>query len=511
MDILRQFYTYVSTIIRTMSASQMILAVSFVATVLIAGLILFGVFQSITYVTLYSDLDSKSVSGVIDELDQMNISHKLTHGGNTVQVPTGDVYKARIHLAGLGLPKSGTVGYSIFDRTNLGMTKFLQKINFRRALEGELARSIMELDNVKAARVHVVIPEDHLFKEDKKPPTASVLVKLESGGTLTPRQVRGVTHLVSAAVEGLTLDNISIIDYHGNLLTSNTTSDPLVSLSSTQLDLRKNVERYLEGKAQSLLEQTVGRGRSIVRVTAKLNFDQTEKTTETYDPDNLSVRSEERTEETNEDATQSALDSTSSRTSSTIENTVTNYEVNRTTQRVVNSVGNIEKLTVAVLVDGRYETVTAEDGTETVQYTPRTDEELSRITALVKNAVGFDDTRTDRIEVVSMQFQPQGLEDNQKSLDEIATRTFYMDVGKKVLLVIAGLLIFLYGKKKIKKVFSAIGKYVPPMVPSTQAQMQQETQAVVQPQKSRLVDQMKKTAEDRPDELARVIRTIMTE
>ena len=194
-----------------------------------------------------------------------------------------------------------------------------------------------------------------------------------------------------------------------------------------------------------------------------------------------------------------------------MENTVTNSEVNRTMQRVVNSVGNIEKLTVAVLVDGLYEAVAVEDGTETIQYAPRTDEELSRITALVKNAVGFDDTRTDQIEVVSMQFEPQGLEDNQMRLDEIATRTFYVDTGKKVLLVIAGLLIFLYGKKKIKKLFRAIREYVPAMVPQSQTQMQSETQAVVQPQKPRLVDQMKKTAEDRPDEIARVIRTIMTE
>jgi len=511
MDFLRQFYTHINSVIKNMSASQMILAVSLAATVVIAGLILFGVFRSITYVTLYSDLDSQSISEVIDKLDEMNISHRISDGGNTIEVPTGDVYKARIRLAGIGLPKSGTVGYSIFDKTNLGMTEFLQKMNFRRALEGELARSIMELDNVKAARVHVVIPEDHLFKEDKQPPTASVLVKLQSGGSLTPRQIRGVTHLVSASVEGLTPDNISIVDYHGNLLTSNIATDPLASLSSTQLELRKNVERYLEDKAQTLLEQTVGRGKSIVRVTAQLNFDQMEKTTETYDPDNLAVRSEERTEETSEDASQSALDSTSTQNKTSVENAITNYEVNRTMQRIVNSVGNIEKLTVAVLVDGNYEPVIADDGTETIQYAPRNTEELNRITALVKNAVGYDDKRSDQIEVVSMQFDTEGLEDNQKRLDEIATRSFYMDVGKKVLMVVAGLLLFLYGKKKVKKMASAIGKYVPPFSNVPSIPRQPEQQAVVQPQKARLVDQMKKTAEDRPDEIARVIRTIMTE
>jgi flagellar M-ring protein FliF len=511
MDYLRYAIKYLGEIIRNMTASQMVLVVSLAASVLIACLLLLGVFRSVTYVTLYSDLDSRSVSDVIDKLDEMSIPHRMTDGGKTVKVPSGDVYKARIRLASAGLPESGTVGYSIFDETSLGMTEFLQKMNFRRALEGELARSIMELSGVQAARVHVVIPEDHLFEEDKKVPTASVLVKLRSGSALTSGQIRGVTHLVAASVEGLTPDNISIIDYHGNLLTSNTTSDPLATLSSTQLELRKNVERYLEDKAQTLLDQSLGDGRSIVRVTAQLDFDQLEKTTETYDPDNLSVRSEERIEETSEDASVSAIDSSSTQNKSTVANTITNYEVNRTVERVVNSVGNIDKLTVAVLVDGNYQTVAGAEGVETLQYTPREADELERITALVKNAVGFDDKRSDKIEVVSMQFDTRSMEKDQDRLDEIATRSFYMDIGKKVLLVIAGLLIFLYGKRKIKKIAKAIKNYVPPLPSPPQSAQQAEAPAVMQPQKSRLVDQMKKTAEERPDEIARVIRTIMTE
>ncbi|MBU1318035.1 MAG: flagellar M-ring protein FliF [candidate division Zixibacteria bacterium] len=511
MEFMKHYYDHFSSIIRSMTGSQMVLMVSVAAGVMVAALFLFGVFKSVTYVTLYSDLDSESVAEVIDRLDELSIKHEIAEGGNTVKVPSGDVYSARMRLAALGLPKSGTVGYSIFDQTNLGMTEFLQKINFRRALEGELARSVMALGNVDAARVHVVIPEDHLFEEDKRPPTASVLLKLSTGSTVTPRQIRGITHLIAASVEGMSPDNISIIDYNGNLLTQTTGTDELASLSGTQLELRKNVEKYLENKAQTLLDNSVGNGKSIVRVTASLNFNQSETTLEQYDPDNLAVRSEERTEESNSDASSNTLDSTSTNTSSTVENSITNYEVNRTVQRVVNSVGNIEKLTVAVLVDGHYETVQGEDGAGVVEYKPRDDEEMNRLTALVKNAVGYDETRNDKIEVVSMQFDSRSLVDDQKSLDDISTRSFYMDVGKKVLMLLAAVFLFFYGKKKIKKLFAAFVQYVPPMPKINPMTPQQESPVSVQPQKMRLVDQMKKTAEDRPDEIAKVIRTIMTD
>ncbi len=511
MDILRHAFNHFSAIVRSMTGSQMILIVSFVAALVVASLFLFGVFQSITYVTLYKDLDSASVSEVLEKLDEMNVSYKIADGGTTVEVPSSSVYKARIKLAAQGLPKSGTVGYSLFDRTNLGMTEFLQKVNFRRALEGELAKSVMELSEVEAARVHVVIPEDHLFEEDKEPATASVLVKLSTGGSLTKRQIRGISHLIASSVEGLSPDNISIVDYDGNLLTQAGGGDEIALLSSSQLELRQSVEKYLERKAQSLLDNSLGAGKSIIRVTAKLNFDQVEKTSETYDPDNLAVRSEERTTETNSDASSNGLDSSSSQNASNVETTVTNYEVNKTIQRVVNSVGGIEKLTVAVLVDGSYEMAPGKDGEEVLQYKPRSTEELGRISAIVKNAVGFDDTRDDKIEVMNMQFEDKSLVEDQKRLDEIATRTFYVDVGKKVLMVIGGILLFLYGKKKVKKTLKAFFKYMPSLPTPAPPPPPEEAAPVLQPQKARLVDQMKKTAEEKPDEIARVIRTIMTE
>jgi flagellar M-ring protein FliF len=511
MDYLKHFYINMMTLVKRMTGSQMVLAVALIAGVILTAFLLFGVFQKVNYVTLYSDLDASSASEIVDKLEEMNVRSKISDGGKTVSVPSGDVYKARMKLAALGLPKSGTVGYAIFDKTNLGMTEFLQKVNFRRAIEGELARSVMELSPVEAARVHIVIPEDHLFEEDQKRPTASVLVKLSAGGTLSARQIRGVTHLIASAVEGLTPEDIAIIDYEGNLLTQNTGSDPLAAMSGTQLELRKSVEKYLESKAQSLLDNSVGQGKSIVRVTAALNFNQVETTSEQYDPDNLAIRSEERTTEAKRDATSSVPDSTSTNNTNSVETAITNYEVNKTAQHVVNSVGTIEKLTVAVLVDGVYEPKAGEGGDETLEYKPRDAEELNRIAALVRNAVGFDSKRDDQIEVVNMRFDNGDISEEQKQLDTIATRSYYFDMGKKVLMVIAGIFVFFYAKRKIKKAFVAVGKYIPPLPPPPPPPAVQEPPIVIQPQRSRLVDQMRKTAEDRPDEIARVIRTIMTE
>jgi flagellar M-ring protein FliF len=512
MDFIRQSYEHFSTVIRNMSGSQMVLVVSLVAAIIVAGLFLFGVFKSVTYVTLYSDLDNAATSEILDRLEEMGVDYQISEGGSAVKVPSGDVYKARIKLAALGLPKSGTVGYSIFDKTNLGMTEFLQKVNYRRALEGELARSVMELADVEAARVHVVIPEEKLFEEDKQPATASVLVKLTAGGTLSKRQIKGISHLIASSVEGLSPENISIVDYEGNLLTRAGGGDDLAALSSTQLELRQNVERYLESKAQTLLDNSVGMNRSIVRVTAELDFDQVERTKEIYDPDNLAIRSEERTEESKSDASSSALDSSEANNQSTTESSVTNYEVNRTVERVVNSVGGIKKLTIAVIVDGNYEPIAGEDGEETLQYQPRSEDELNRFASIVKNAVGFDETRDDKMEILSMQFDNSDFEEQQRRLDEVAVRSFYMETGKKVLMVLGGIFLFFYGKKKLKKVGKAIIQYMPPLPPPpAPPPPPPEPPVVVQPQRTRLVDQMKKAAEDKPDEIARVIRTMMTE
>jgi len=249
------------------------------------------------YETLYLGLDTQEAGQVVEKLKEYKVPYKFENGGTTIAVPRKDIYDVRLRLASEGLPKSGSLGYEILDESKLGMTEFLQKINYRRALEGELAKSISGLKCVRAARVHIVIPEARLFREDKLDATASIVLSLSRAGGISENQVEGILYLVSSSVEGLNPENVTILDSSGRMLSSKKNSSKLGALSSTQYDLKKNVEEYLEGKALSILDPVMGRGQSIVKITAQLNFEQVEQTIENYDSDNPAVRSEEKTTE----------------------------------------------------------------------------------------------------------------------------------------------------------------------------------------------------------------------
>jgi flagellar M-ring protein FliF len=418
------------------------------------------------------------------------------------------------------------MGYSIFDQNNLGMTDFLQNLNFRRALEGELTRTIMQLSEVQAARVHIVMPKDRLFREDQKDATASVVLKLTGAG-LNKRQIAGITHLVASSVEGLQPSNITIVDYDGNLLSSGQEADELAGLSSSQLEVRKQVEEYLEDKAQTMLDGVLGKGKSIVRVTSDLNFQQLEKTAESYDPNTPSIRSEEKTKTSSQASEKAEKDNQSNDEQST-ETTITNYELNRTVEHIINEIGSIDRLSVAVLVDGDYKDVEGGSGGGDAVYQPRSQEELDRLSAIVKNAVGFDQQRNDQIEVVNIPFDRQNLQNEQDALDGMYMREFYLDIVKKIALVALFVLLLFYLKKKSSKLFKALSRIMPPPAPQpapkpmpqpqpvvSAEQMQQEEPdeppVTVEPdkRKPRLVDEMQRTAKERPEEIAKVIKTLM--
>jgi flagellar M-ring protein FliF len=461
---------------------------------------------------------------VVSWLNDNKIPYQLADNGATVEVPADKVYQARISLASEGLPRAANMGYSIFDQNNLGMTDFLQNLNFRRALEGELTRTIMQLREVQAARVHIVMPKERLFKRDQKDATASVVLKLTGAG-ISKRQVAGISHLVAASVEGLKPSNITIVDYDGNLLSSNQDADPVAGLTASQLEVRKQVETYLEDKAQSMLDGVLGPSSAIVRVNADLNFQQVERTAENYDPNNQVVRSEERTTTSSSTAEKTQEENESSGNEDS-ESTITNYEINKTVEHIVNAIGTIERLSVAVMVDGTYDEVEGAGGLETV-YQPRSQEELDRLGAIVKNAVGFDGTRNDQIEMVNIAFDRRNLENDQDALDSMYMRQFYWDIAKKIGLVLLVLLLLFYLKKKSSKLFKALGSIMPAPTPRPRPvtaggdseeeipplEQEDDGSNAVRPakRKPRLVDQMQRTAHDKPEEIAKVIRTLMIE
>ena len=519
MEAINEFFKNLMDYISRMTPSQVMMLLGVIAGSIVGIIFIVGWLHSVTYAPLYTDLEESEAGEITSYLSDQKIPYQLSAGGKTIGVPSGDVYKTRIALASKGLPSSGNIGYAIFDKNNLGMTDFLQNLNYRRALEGELTKTIMQLNEVKAARVHIVMPKDRLFKKDQQEATASVVLKFRGAGGISKQQIQGITHLVASSVEGLKPSNISIIDYDGNLLSSNTESDPLAGLSSSQLEVRKQVEQYLQEKSQSMLDGVLGAGKSVIRVTADLNFQQIEKTSEQYDPNQPSVRSEERTKSSTTTADKSG-DNSESKNDESNETVVTNYELNKTVEHIINSVGNIDRLSIAVLVDGKYVPAEGGDATTAPVYQPRSQEELDRLAAIVKNSVGFDQQRNDQIEMVNLPFDRNSLDEDRQFLDDMYKQDYYLEIGKKIGLVLLALVALFWLKRKSKKLFGTLSRLAPPPRPAV-VQTPQPMQPIIQPEedlpivaekrKPRLVDKMQQAAKEQPEEIARVIKTMMIE
>ncbi len=529
MEYLKRVFERLAEIVKRMSVSQVVMLAAIVVGTVIGMVVVAGWLGKVTYQPLYADLDPSEAAEITGYLADKNIPYQLGAGGTTIEVPQSDLYEARLALASQGLPHSGSVGYSIFDETNLGMTDFLQRLNFKRALEGELARTISALNEVRAARVHIVIPEDRLFAEQQKEATASVVLKLKHRGGLSKTQVNGIAHLVASSVEGLEASSITIIDYDGNLLSLDKTGGEQANLTATQLDVTQAVEQGLEKKAQTMLDGVLGPGRSIVRVTAELDFREYSRESENYDPNLVAVRSEQKTENSDV-ATKKGSENGEDKQDNRSDVTVTNYEVSRTVESVKNAVGTIKRLSVAVTLDGTYSLIKNEGGNkEEIVYEPRPQDEIDRLSAIVRNAIGFSSERNDQIEIVNIAFDKTYLTDQQKQLDEQYKREFYYNIIKQALMWGAGLLILLYLRKKIKRFFAGLARILPPKrartkpaarkAPGLEAigeeeeeeEEEEEPEMVMEKRRPRLIDHMQEAAKDEPDEIARVIRTMMVE
>ena len=347
------------------------------------------------YGVLFSNLDAKDASQIVAKLKAASVPYKLGDEGKAILVPKDQVYQLRLQMAGQGLPKSSVVGYDIFDKPSFGMTNFTQKVDYKRALEGELEKTILQLNEVSGASVHIVIPEQALFTSQQKKTTASVFLKLKDGEQLTPGEINGIQHLVAASIEGLDPSNVTIVDANGNLLSRKMSG--VEALTSTQYDMETKVESYLANKAQTMLDGVLGPGNAIVRVNADLDFNRMEKTTEQYDPNSVVL-----SEQTMQQHASQPGDTTTNNSAQT--STVTNYDVGKTVEKIVGTVGGIKKLSVAVLVNGKY-TAIDKGGTQTVEYTPRSPEEIAQLTNIVKTAVGFDPTRGDQVSLVNIPFE----------------------------------------------------------------------------------------------------------
>ncbi len=398
-----------STFLSKLSITQKIVLFGVTFAVLFALIyIIVQTSTKVEYATLFTQLDPNEAGKIVEKLKEKKIPYKLEDNGTTILVDKTKVYDTRISIAAEGLPESGVVGYEIFDKTNLGMSEFIQKLNYRRALEGELAKTISSLNGVKKARVHIVMPEKALFEKDQKQPTASVTIQLANDNLLSRLNIKGIQNLVASSVEGLSPNNVTVVDHRGRII-SESDIDPNSVLGKTQSQHEQQirVEQYLSNKVQSLLDGVLGPGNSEVRVSAELDFTQIEKTITDFNPERQVVRSEQTI--TQSAKTVDSLQYPAPNKTVDQSNTVTNYEIPQTVERIVNGVGTIKRITIGALINGTYQ-VTEKDGKKQVEYIPRREEEIKKLEEIIKNAVGLDPNRNDQISIVNIPFDTQAPE-----------------------------------------------------------------------------------------------------
>lgn len=416
---------------------------------------------------LYSGLDLEDSAEIVGRLEALGVPYELHGGGEGIMVPGDRVARLRMTMAEEGLPRGGSVGDEIFDQAGaLGTTTFLANVNQRRALEGELSRTIAALKDVKAARVHLVLPKRELFRREQIEPSASVTLRMFGGRRLDKRQIAAVQHLVAAAVPGLQPDRITLVDDRGTLLVKGGEAGLGGALTSQADDYRIAYETRLKSVIEQLLERSLGPGRVHAEVNAEIDFDQVTMMEETFDPDGQVVRStqsiEEETEraERNEDGTvtvgnnlpNAGVDgdgggNSNNESSVRTEETV-NYEISRTVRNHTQVGGEIKRLSVAVLVGGR-QRPDADSGS--LAYSPLDQQELDEMTSLVRSAIGFDAERGDTVEVKNMPFAESNLEEIETSLFDLTKNDILRLAELGGLLLLALIAIFLVVRPALSK------------------------------------------------------------
>jgi flagellar M-ring protein FliF len=494
--------------------------------------------------TLFTDLSAEDSSGIIKDLERQAIPYELRNDGAVIMVPKDKVTRLRMKLAESGLPKGGGVGYEIFDKSDaLGTTSFVQNINHLRALEGELARTIRAIDRIQAARVHLVLPERPLFSRETPEPSASIVVRVR--GALEPQQIKAIRHLVSSAVSGLKPQRVSIVDESGQLLADGATGDNDNAVGDER---RAGFEKRMRSEVEAIVSSVVGAGRARVQLSADFDYNRITQTSDRFDPEGRVLRSSQTREESSATAetngqvtvnnelpgNQRGPDTaTPARDQSKKTEETNNYEISHTTKTEVTEAGRVNRISVAVLVDGSY---VKNDKGEMV-YQERSKEQLDRIAALVRSAIGFDQKRGDQVEVVNLKFaeapavapiaEPAGLFGMlQFTKDDVM---YVIELG--VMMLLGLVVLFMVVRPLVKRIIASEVMTAPAempaltdasatpaaptgqsLVPSLNATSQMIDVAQVQGQvHAQSVHRVGALAEQNPNETASIIRQWLTE
>ena len=437
-----------------LSAKQKVL-VSVIPAAMLLALVSFVVISSKPRQSvLYSNLTSEDAGLIVKKLKDDKVPYEIADGG-AVMVPSEMVYELRLQMASVGLPQGGAVGFEMFEKTRMGMTDFVQQVNYRRALQGELTRTIKQLVEVEQARVHLVIPRPELFVEEEKPATASIVLKLNAFKKLDLSQIKGIVHLVASSVEGLKPEHITLIDIHGNILNEELQSNDDSKLNATQLEIQKKLEKDLEKKAEAILLKVLGPNKAVVKVTAEMDFDRSQFQKTIYAPEGT-VRSEQIKKEDFEGIKETAQGIPG--TESNIpgyqaveegtpakykrDENVANYEITTEQRQVVEATGDILRLTIAAIIDGKRTIL--KSGVE--EYVPLTFEEIRKYTGIIRNATGFKESRGDQITVENIPFDVSYLAKEEKAMQDVLSQDFRNRLIRNITMVVlilgSGFLLF---------------------------------------------------------------------
>lgn len=423
------------------------------------------------YKVAYTNLQPEDSAEIVNKLNELKIPYRFERGESVILVPKSKIHEVRLALASAGLPKGGGVGFEIFDKTDFGTTEFVQQLNYQRALQGELARTIKEIDEVKDARVIIVMPKDSVFVEDTKPPSASVFLKLRT--KMPPGKVEAVVHLVASAIEDLTPELVTVVDSNGKVLSKGIGEEDSDVVLTAQLEYKLGYEKNMTGRIQTMLEEIVGQGKAIVRVTSDMDFSRVDMNEEIFDPDTQVVRSKQNIADklekkrlnegeissVNPIGASGASNIGLSETKEHQDDTV-NYEISKTVRRTQNPIGSVTRLSVAAVLDGTYRWEKNDKGKRVRAYVPRSPEDLASFTTIVKQAMGYSADREDQVSVESIPFSAGDMWE--KEDEAVVWGMDWGDIrkeyGRPIANILLIVLIFLFVVRPLIKTFQDVGR-----------------------------------------------------
>lgn len=493
-------------------------------TVVLIGLGTLGLWsRKVEYGLLYGRMEPSEAGRVTAALDELKVPYTLSQDGGSIRVPSDKVHFARLQLATKGIPRGEGVGFEIFDKANFGISDLVQRANYVRAIQGELARTIGQMDGVESARVMIVVPENRLLVEAKKHPTASVFVRTRGMAAMTAPSVNAIRFLVANAVEGLTANHVAVVDHRGTVLSEAGESDSLGSLTSTQLAARKSVEEYLARKAEGMLEAVLGPGQAVVRVAAEINFESINRTEEKFDPDGQVERSTTINDENldtvnNQAATPGGAPGITSNSGDTnnasnaalsnskTRKTVTNkqYEINKSVSNILQGAGGVTRVSAAVFIASRHEGT----GTNRVAVT-RKPEELQSLKRIVQSALGIRTdagaTRQDEITLEEMVFNDQQATEISENMDRQEKKQFWWETGTRIAYPVLALVAIMVFVNLFKK--TPLESFAAPGAPAGEAKRNGRIESV--DSTAITPDVLNRLIRENPENMTEALRTWM--